>query len=431
MRIAPRTTAIIATKTRSFSVQSFNRHDGGNVASMFALCIAALFGLVGGAIDFAQVHRIRTAISGGIDAGMLAGARAKQTGATDDEAIAIAESYLKPIMTRFRLTTPVEFKIGDGGTSVAGAADIAMPTSFLRVIGINDLPVKISNAASFGNRSNVELSMMLDITGSMSGQKIVDLKAAVTDLIDVVVIDNQVGASARIAMAPFSNAVRLDNNLFRDATGKDNSGTSSYKGCVVEREGANRYTDAAPAPGDYVTPLEDKTFFAYCKDKSEIMPLTNKKSQLKQLVADWTAGGATAGHLGTAWAWYLLSPNWALLFDKDSQPASYDDMKRTIGISKTPYLRKIAVLMTDGEYNTQYTSTDSNTQARATCAEMKKTGIEVFTVGFAIGTTGSAVDTLKACATDLNHFYNATDGNTLKQAFRDIALKSSPLRIVK
>ena len=106
------------------------------------------------------------------------------------------------------------------------------------------------------------------------------------------------------------------------------------------------------------------------------------------MVKDWARGGATAGHLGTAWAWYLLSPNWASLFDKDNQPAAYDDLKRTIGKAKTPLLRKIAVLMTDGEYNTQYSSTDSNTQARAICDEMKKTGIEVFTVGFEIGTTG-------------------------------------------
>ena len=82
---------------------SFFAMTSGNVASMFALCIAALFGIVGGAVDFVQVHRIRLPINSGIDAGVLAGARAKQTGATDDEAMAVAETFMGPIMARISL----------------------------------------------------------------------------------------------------------------------------------------------------------------------------------------------------------------------------------------------------------------------------------------------------------------------------------------
>ena len=45
-----------------------------------------------------------------------------------------------------------------------------------------------------------------------------------------------------------------------------------------------------------------------------------------------------------------------------------------------PKLRKIAVLMTDGEYNTEYLNADSTTQARSICANIKDTGIEVYTI---------------------------------------------------
>ena len=404
--------------------------DEGNVASMFALCFVALFAFLGGAIDFVQAHRMRTALNSGVDAGVLAAARAKQIGATDAEALTAAESFINPVKKRLSLTDPVTFTIGDGGTSVAGAADFSMSTSFLRVVGINGIPIRVNSAATFGNRSNVELAMMLDVTGSMEGTKITDLKAAVEDLIEVVVADNQIGFSSRVALAPFSNAIKLDNKAFREATGRDKSGGGSFKGCVVERIGSEAYTDAAPGSGAYVTPLEDVAPTGNCRDGSDVFPLTSKKSDLTKMVKSLEAGGSTAGHLGTAWAWYLLSPNWSAAFDGSSTPASYADLK--IEASKgVPKLRKIAVLMTDGEYNTQYSAVSSNNQARNICDEMRKTGIEIFTVGFEIGETGSAVDTLRQCASATDNFYNAKNGAELKRAFREIALKSSPLRIVK
>jgi hypothetical protein len=36
---------------------------------------------------------------------------------------------------------------------------------------------------------------------------------------------------------------------------------------------------------------------------------------------------------------------------------------------------------------------------------------------------------LQNCATDTNHYYDATTGDALKAAFRDIALKISTLRL--
>ena len=101
------------------------------------------------------------------------------------------------------------------------------------------------------------------------------------------------------------------------------------------------------------------------------------------------------------------------------------------GTAKT---KKIAVLMTDGEYNIEYQSLSngsSTTQARTLCDNMKKAGvaIEIYTVGFQLGGNQTAITTLSQCATDSAHFYNTSTGDELKQAFRDIALKISTLRL--
>jgi hypothetical protein len=131
----------------------------------------------------------------------------------------------------------------------------------------------------------------------------------------------------------------------------------------------------------------------------------------------------------------MLDPNWSSLWSSSSTPAAYG----------TDKLRKIAVLMTDGEYNTQYTTNGvpdgsssltscpnaangvcSSAQAVSQCDAMKAKGIEVYTVGFQLDNS-TAVDTLTKCATDADHFYNSTTGDALKAAFRDIALKISTL----
>ncbi len=387
-----------------------------------------LVALVGGAVDFSSHARVKTAYRDAVDAAVLAGARIKQTGGTDVDAVATAEAFMEKVKAKNPLPGSLVFTIVDGGVAIQGAADLQMSTSFLGVIGMSAMAVQTTSIARFSQPSDLEISLMLDVTGSMSGQKLQDLKDAVEDLTNIVISDNPSTNKSRIALAPFANTVKLTSDQFKTATG--NTNMSGYRGCVVERPGSNTYTDASPDTGGYLTSLEDVAPSADCDNDREIFPLTNNKTDLKQKVRSLTAGGSTAGHLGTAWAWYMLSPKWASLFDTDQQPASYSELSQK-NPSGAPKLRKILVLMTDGEYNTQYVGDDSTTQARALCTEIKKTGIEVFAIGFDVAGNQSVIDTLRGCSTTNAHFYEATSGDALKTAFRDIALKASTIRLTK
>jgi hypothetical protein len=310
-------------------------------------------------------------------------------------------------------------------------------------------------AAGGNGGESIEVAMMLDITGSMAGQKLQDLQDSASDLINIVVWDDQSTYTSKVALIPFSEDIRLPTttalNQARGTslpTSKKVSTTTYYlSDCVVERTGNQKYTDATPGTGQYVMGHYTTTSTGSGSSKkgvctipagAEVMPLTSDKTALLSKVAGLTAAGGTAGHLGTAWAWYTLSPNWSSLWPA-STPAAYG----------TPKLQKIAVLMTDGEYNTQYDSNGvsvnqnnypscsaaangcSTTQARALCTAMKAKGITVYTVGFQVGSNQTAVDTLTQCATDPSMFYNAADGTQLRQAFRDIALKLSSLYLSK
>ena len=85
--------------------------------------------------------------------------------------------------------------------------------------------------------------------------------------------------------------------------------------------------------------------------------------------------------------------------------------------------------MTDGEYNEQYSGSDSVTQAKATCDAMKANNIQIYSIGFGFSSTsvrgsntaeGRAMDVLYYCATDASHYFVPYDGTALRTAFQNI-----------
>ena len=213
--------------------------------------------------------------------------------------------------------------------------------------------------------------------------------------------------------------------------------------CVSERTGAQAYTDVAPSSA-YVGRSYPPSSSNTCPT-SEITPLTSNKTTLKDEIDNLPAAGSTAGQIGIAWGWYMLSPNFASLFPSANQPGAYE----------ASHLAKVAVLMTDGEFNTPYcngviaadagsgsgsssdhincNATNGNpyTQASNLCTGMKNAGIIVYTVGFDISSSTDVTNLLTGCATSAQHAYLAANGAELKEAFKDIANSIAQLRISK
>ena len=238
-----------------------------------------------------------------------------------------------------------------------------------------------------------------------------------------------------------------DKFTFPTASGGSKTYTISI-GCVSERTGLQRFTDAAPSllalVGPNYAPPSDP-----CPSNS-ITPLTNNKTVLKAQIDLLQAAGSTAGHIGVAWGWYLLSPNWGYLWPSASQPAPYSDLELR-DARGLPLLRKIVILMTDGEFNTAYcngviskdstsgsgsdhincnaTNGSSFSQSESLCTNMKASGILVYTVGFNLGTAESARDLMTHCATDDSHAFLASTGDELRQVFREIATRIASLRL--
>ncbi len=451
----------------------FGADCSGNVAVLFGLSAVVLMLALGAAVDIGRWLHARDQTIAAMDAAVLAGGRALQVNSTDTAgAVATAKKYYaENVKTRLPvIDDTVTFSVTDGSTSLTASGSAYIKTPFLQFGNIDKLPLlntsqteysKAELAVGGNGGENLEISIMLDVTGSMAGQKLKDLKDAAEDLINIIVWDDQSKYTSKVALVPFSEDIRLPSSTVLNkarGTGLASSKTittgSGYSrqstvyylsDCVVERTGSQKYADALPKSGQYVMAHYTQSSTGNGNNKkgvctipsgSEAMPLSSDKNALVAKVEGLSASGGTAGHLGTAWAWYMLSPNWSSLWSASSQPQAYG----------TDNLRKIAILMTDGEYNTQYDSNGINTdqsgaspangtstnQARALCAAMKAKDITIYTVGFDLGGHNSeSYQTLYQCASDPKKFYSADDGEQLKQAFRDIAIKLSSLYLSK
>lgn len=175
---------------------------------------------------------------------------------------------------------------------------------------------------------------------------------------------------------------------------------------------------------------------------NEVLPLTNNKATLEAKINGLEAYGATAGVLGTAFSWYMLSPEWKTVWTGQSQPQSYSLLSET-NEGGAPKLRKVAILMTDGVYNTYRGWKDQDIDymsenAIAMCDAMKAKGIEIYTVGFALDSLSTsekavAEETLRACGSTVDHFYASLNVDELQSAFAKIGNKvaATSVRLTK
>lgn len=208
--------------------------------------------------------------------------------------------------------------------------------------------------------------------------------------------------------------------------------------CVTERTGTNAYTDVSPATVrlGFNYPASSNTCL-----ENLVRPLSSNRTTIKTQIDALKASGSTGGHIGVAWGWYTVSPNFNAMWPS-STAAAYSE--KTL---------KAVVLMTDGEYNSAYctgviardsttgsggTNTHINcnapngssfSQTQALCASMKRAGVIVYTVGFQVVDDQRARDIVNQCATSPNHVYMPTSGRDLRESFQAIGRDITNMRI--
>lgn len=403
------------------NAQWFAGNSSGSMAIVFVLTLSVLIGCLGIAIDIARARSASAEVTDSLDAAALA---ATEGMVDDDLSVAAVNNnvanFLGGTLGNPRLQgatySGLKVQADPSAGSVIIDVDVNVPTTFLRLFNKTEFSFHRFTKTAY-RVNNVELAMVLDTTGSMGqNNKINELKAAAAQAIDILLPPGKPTAN-RIALAPFDASVNV--SPFDSVA----SAGASTNGCVVERQGADAYTDASPLPAD---PVSAST--AYCPAQT-IFPLTKNGASLKATVNTYAPGQSTAGHIGLAWGWYLISPNWASIFPRPSAPKPYTN----------PNVIKAVLLMTDGMFNTSYfNGATSSVQAQALCDGMKAAGIKIYTVGLELASNPPPDDTnarnlLSACASPDGQggteFYDVANGANLGHAFSTIAGKLSHLRL--
>lgn len=207
--------------------------------------------------------------------------------------------------------------------------------------------------------------------------------------------------------------------------------------CVSERTGDEAYTDAAPSIAPVGMVYASSASGGECP-ATEIVPLTANRASLIGTINGLTTGGATAGQIGIAWGWYTLSPNFNEMWTSSQDAAAYD----------APQTLKVAVIMTDGEFNTAYcngvqaknyggdidcnaTNGDPFDQAEALCDGMKAAGIRIYTVAYDVAEDSDEAAFMDYCASGDENSFLASNGQALQSAFAQIGDSIGQLRLTR
>ena len=198
---------------RAFA-RRFAASTRGNVALIFALSLPVLVMVTMGGVDLSRVATVRVNLQDALDAAALAAARSTETtdaGLTDVGTKALRANLQNYPEIQFSSAT---FTLNANQIVISNAtvnvktlvANIVLPP-YGKVFD-DTLPV---SAHSEVNRSskNIEVGLVLDITGSMANQRIADLKTAANQLVDIVVQAQQSPYYTRMAIVPYSIGVNM------------------------------------------------------------------------------------------------------------------------------------------------------------------------------------------------------------------------------
>lgn len=157
----------------------FQSNSCGNVAIIVAVLFIPLIVAVAGAVDIANFVSVENRLRVATESAALATASLRSSSAVEK----IANEYVKSNLpnTAFWETIDIQVpapEVSINSRTITVNASIALPTSFLKIIGIDKLTAHASSVAT-QTKTDAEIALVLDISSSMAGSgKIGELKPA-------------------------------------------------------------------------------------------------------------------------------------------------------------------------------------------------------------------------------------------------------------
>jgi Flp pilus assembly protein TadG len=450
------------------------RDKRGSVAIMTALCLLGIVGMVGAAVDYSRLVTTRTALQAFADQALVAAASSARSAGSEEDLQTAADKYMNANWggtKRGGTATIVVTK--EPNNELSGTAKTTLQMTFMKVLGFNAVDV-ISKASLVYGQNSAEVALVLDTTGSMSGQPLSDLQAASKALLDTVYAAPGADEKVKVAVVPFGQYVNVGMQnrnkpwMSVPANSTQTSNVCAWNSPIISQKNCKTktgiwYNDGVPtsyeyqecdnvygAPVQTCGPQTTTVTWNGCAGSrnyplniqaavssgqpvpgvmnvwcgSEVLRLTTSRPQIDDSIASLTATGETFIQSGLIWGWRTLSPD-----------APYSDATSP---TDPKAARKVLVLMTDGA-NTRspnypdhegFDPTLADKLMGETCTAIKAQKINIFTVAFNV-TDANAKKRLSDCATSSSQFFDAPTAASLKTAFSTIGQSLSALYLKK
>lgn len=460
----------------------FLRSESAAAMMPIAISFFVLLGVVGVVIDLSKHYALKNALQRALDASLLGAVSTADRVPVEDEtrrlfSLNMTRNYMGSREISFNVTAntrplPQDVRTSGLGRAavrgVAGASDVSavppvrdevydgtfsaettyrLPNSIMQIFGFDYVDVVARSEVTQTleeNRTNVEVALVLDNTGSMGMpiQKMNDLKVASKLIFDLISGGENNLPNLSFNIVPYEVCV-VPPNL---ATGRnwvksfwqpryDAFVAVNNWACIANRDedipkSTNNIDISPSAPVSEETRFRTPSRFisnmvpfnprwneinGLDLENQNLAPMlfgSNQSAQFNAAIDAMQPGGYTRTNVGMLWGWLSLAPTWRGTWDgAGTLPRDYDENNK-----------KFIVMITDGE-NTVYLQqsndvTDDNARTLEVCSAAKSNGIVVYTIGLGPSVNSSL---LTNCATDPGKYFYAPTSSQLAGVFQAIA----------
>lgn len=458
-----------SAKTRK-RLNAFKENEEGTIV-IFAVFMVLMILLVAGiGIDLMRSERDRTVLQHTLDRAILAAADLDQ----EQDPQTVVNDYFETAGLESFLSNVTVDK-GLNYKTVSAEAESITTTAFMKAAGVETLSAAASGEAE-ERVSKVEISMVLDVSGSMGwNDRMTRLKDASREFIDTV-LDQSTQGMISVSLVPYDEQVSLGRNLYESLQGElDVNHMHNYSHCI-EFPNSDFENTGLDWNETYNQMQHTRMYWHWefqCSTNAHdgIAIMSQDAQALKDQVDQLQPSGATHVFMGMKWAAALLDPGFNVVVDDligdqhidaefSGRPASFDD----------PETLKTIILMTDGEntssyrvfdwaysnpshyvhwnnwgiknyldryvssyqhgnyYYWKYNSSMGDALLENICDAAKDEGIVIWSIGFEISDHGANV--IQDCASSPSHFFRV-EGVEISEAFDAIARQINQLRLTQ
>ncbi|WP_420326276.1 pilus assembly protein TadG-related protein [Mameliella sp.] len=343
-------------------LRRFAADTSGNMSylAIVGSLVMMIFGGVG--VDMMHAELKRTKVQNTLDRAVLAAANLDNVQAPET----VVRDYLTVMGLGDALTT-VQIEQDLSSKRVAARGEASIQSGFMSLIGVDSLDSS-GLAAAEHYSSNLEISMVLDVSGSMGrNSKIDNLRDAAQEFVNILMPPGT-DTGVSISVIPYNATVNmgatvsqyfaLDRQHFHSAcaefTATSFAATALAPDTPLQQVGHFDPYSRSTAGGH--------TPYQWCRDgdNAAIVPHSSDATQLKTQIAALEAWGNTAIDVGMKWGTALLDPaaRPAVQAMADDGLVAVSNAARPVDFDVNNTMKYI-VVMTDGENTTQFDLPDS------------------------------------------------------------------------